>query len=100
MTRLTDRSYVQTHISGITELTPGFGINLTDTTNTMIAGTKAGAGNVILTNVDIQSSTGGPGTAGTVIQGDYIGVDATGSVGLGDGRQTCFTRPSEPACNW
>ena len=57
-------------------------VNLIDATNTTIGGTKAGAGNVILAYVNLDSSSGGTGTTGTVIQGNNIGVDSTGSVGF------------------
>ena len=51
--------------------------------NTIIGGTEAGAGNVISGNI-----TDGIGLAeastGTLIQGNYIGTDATGSTALGN----------------
>jgi titin len=56
---------------------------LTWGTNTAIGGTESGAGNVISGN----GSAGiglGPGSTGTVIQGNYIGTDATGTTVLGN----------------
>ena len=79
-------SYFNSDLSGRVPSIPLSGgnyVELLDATNTTIGGTKAGAGNVILAYVETGPSViGGMGTTGTVIQGNNIGVDATGSVGF------------------
>jgi MBG domain-containing protein len=60
------------------------GVEINGASNTIVGGTTAGARNIIAANgfsgVDIASSN-------NTVQGNYIGVNATGSVGLGN-RQT------------
>ncbi|HWD94660.1 MAG TPA: M12 family metallopeptidase [Verrucomicrobiae bacterium] len=47
--------------------------------NTIVGGTNAGAGNVISGNGQYGIFIGDPGTTGTVIEGNFIGTDASGS---------------------
>jgi titin len=60
------------------------GIQINTSNNNVIGGTDAGAGNIISGNqgdgIEINFSTG------TVIQGNYIGTDATGAAALGNRR--------------
>ena len=49
--------------------------------NTLIGGDVPGAGNVIVANATAISL--GPGGTGTTIQGNFIGTDATSTIGLG-----------------
>lgn len=47
--------------------------------NTLIGGTNTGAGNVLSGNVEYGIFIGDLDTAGTVVQGNFIGTDATGN---------------------
>jgi hypothetical protein len=75
-------NYIGTDLTGTQLLGYGAGIQVVGASNTTIGGTKAGAGNVFAGAVVI----GGyfdPGTTGVLVQGNFVGVDATGSVALG-----------------
>ena len=56
---------------------------LNDTSNTLIGGTAANAGNIISGGFGEGISVGGI-SAGTLIQGNYVGTDITGSLDLGN----------------
>ena len=47
--------------------------------NTVVGGTNAGAGNVLSGNTQYGIFVSDPDTTGTVIQGNYVGTDATGN---------------------
>lgn len=47
--------------------------------NTMVGGTNTGSGNVISGNSQYGIFIGDPATTGTIVQGNFIGTDATGS---------------------
>ena len=47
--------------------------------NTIVGGTNAGAGNVLSGNKEYGVFVGDPTTIGTVIEGNFIGTDATGN---------------------
>ncbi|HEX4265463.1 MAG TPA: M12 family metallopeptidase [Verrucomicrobiae bacterium] len=47
--------------------------------NTIVGGTNAGAGNVISANGEYGIFIGDAGTTGTVVQGNFIGTDASGN---------------------
>ncbi len=51
----------------------------TGATGTTIGGTTAGARNVISGNIDVGIVISGTGTSTTVVQGNYIGIDAAGT---------------------
>ncbi|MGA2243543.1 MAG: M12 family metallopeptidase [Verrucomicrobiota bacterium] len=55
------------------------------TTNNVVGGTLAGAGNVISGFFGYGLYLSDPGTAGNVVQGNVIGADATGTNALGNG---------------
>jgi CSLREA domain-containing protein len=74
---------------GITQLAPGFsmnGISVLSSTLVTIGGPSAGAGNVFVGGLPIE--VGGSGSA--AIEGNYINVDASGSVVLIDPATTLF----------
>ncbi len=64
----------------------GIFLDTPGSTNTLIGGTVAGAGNVISGNTtDGIQLTGLVATPATTIQGNFIGTDVTGSVAIGNG---------------
>lgn len=85
-------NYVGTNAAGTTLLVaPGnlgyFGILVEGGKNNLVGGTIAGAGNVIAgyyVGVSLGRSDG-PDTFGNVVQGNFVGTDATGMVALGNG---------------
>jgi hypothetical protein len=66
------------------------GVSVLDSPDNTIGGSASGAGNVISSNgqdgILVSSAGNGPGSPGTVIQGNDIGVDSTGELDLGNNR--------------
>lgn len=56
----------------------------TGASNNLIGGHKAGAGNLISGNNGNGVTIGDIGTTGNLVQGNYIGTDATGTLSLGN----------------
>ena len=59
-----------------------------------IGGTATGAGNVIVGNadgIDLENA----GTTGNLVQGNYIGTNAAGATGVGNGRRADGTTASD-----
>jgi hypothetical protein len=54
-------------------------------TDTIIGGTTAGAGNLISGNANFGVEISSNGTTCTLVQGNYIGTDVTGTAALGNG---------------
>jgi hypothetical protein len=75
--------YIETDLTGTRALGYATGIQVLGAANTTIGGTKAGAGNVVSGSIIVGGLYSDPGTTGTLIQGNFLGVDATGSVALG-----------------
>jgi CSLREA domain-containing protein len=74
---------------GITQLAPGFsmnGISVYSSTLVTIGGPSAGAGNVFVGGLPIEVS----GSGSAAIEGNYLNVDASGSVVLNDVLTTQF----------
>jgi hypothetical protein len=82
-------NYIGTDVTGVNRMSNGTGIALYDSPNNTIGGTMANAGNVISGNnndgVLVSSQTNGPGSTGTTIVGNLIGIDATGLTDVGNG---------------
>ena len=82
-------NYIGTDITGVNRLNNGDGIALYDSPNTTIGGSTAAAANVISGNggdgILVSSMDNGPGSTDTLIEGNYIGIDATGSIEVGNG---------------
>jgi CSLREA domain-containing protein/uncharacterized repeat protein (TIGR02543 family) len=83
-------NFIGTDGTGTVRVANGDGIGITGTRYTTIGGTDSGARNVISGNsshgIDFLS------TYGTVIQGNYIGVDVTGNSALGNNRIGIYVR--------
>jgi hypothetical protein len=62
-----------------------FGVGLWDASNNVIGGTTPGERNVISGNGDCGVYVQDPGSTGTRIQGNYIGLSAAGTSALGNG---------------
>lgn len=77
-------NYIGTTINGLAPLSNTFfGVQVCcGARSNLIGGTVNGAGNLISGNASVGIVLSDPGTDGTVIQGNRIGVDATGSVAL------------------
>ena len=84
-------NYIGTNAAGtaavaIQGTNPGPGVSIVGSTNTTVGGTSSGARNVIAGNVGsglLINATSGL-TEVTTVQGNYIGVDATGEAALGN----------------
>ncbi|MGD1019491.1 MAG: M12 family metallopeptidase [Verrucomicrobiia bacterium] len=74
-------NYIGVNVTGGTALGNGFsGIELCcGASSNMLGGTTSGAGNLISGNANYGIYLGGAGTDGTFIEGNLIGVDATGA---------------------
>ncbi len=70
--------------SAVGNMLSGIGIWGGSSSN-VIGGTVAGSRNVISGNAQYGVFVGDSNTVGTVFQGDYVGTDATGSVGIQNG---------------
>jgi hypothetical protein len=76
-------NFVGTDVTGTLPLGNGdFGVECNDANNT-IGGSAAGAGNLIAFNLNGGINTEG-GCNGLVVQGNFIGTDATGTVPMGN----------------
>ncbi len=87
-------NYIGTDVNGTAAIANVQGVAIFYASGNTVGGTDPGRRNVISGNgnritfvgngVDIEAATGLPANA-NVVQGNYIGVDATGTVGLGNG---------------
>jgi hypothetical protein len=82
--------YIGTDRTGENRLGNGNGgVALYDAPDNTVGGSALGAGNVISANgsdgVLVSSYSNGPGSLSTVIQGNTIGLDADGTIALGNG---------------
>src|SRR6185503_12156182 len=82
-------NFIGTNVSGTFALGNGLdGVFINNAPSNKIGGTSPGAGNVISGNtvfngVDVL----GAGSTGTLVQGNFIGTDVSGSIALGNGNQ-------------
>ncbi len=77
-------NYIGTDASGTLAQGNGIGVDIASGTN-QIGGTTSGVGNVISGNTGNGIILFGSGTAGNVVQGNFIGTDPTGTNTLGNG---------------
>lgn len=79
-------NYIGTDASGTIEVENMVGIAIFfGAKNNIIGGTQLGARNILSGNTEIGVAIGYPGTENNKVQGNYIGVDATGINDLGNG---------------
>ena len=77
-------NYIGTNATGTSDIGNNVGINLVGgANNNTIGGIVVGAGNVISGNDSDGLTIQGSGTSNNIVQGNIIGLDATGTVGLG-----------------
>ncbi|MBT8398185.1 MAG: CSLREA domain-containing protein [Gemmatimonadetes bacterium] len=76
-------NYIGTDVTGILAIPNDTGVLLLAPDNT-IGGTAAGSGNLISGNTGHGINLGPPNATGNLIAGNYIGVDATGTMPLGN----------------
>jgi titin len=81
---IVEGNFIGTNVIGTQKVSNGIrGVMVLESANTVLGGTQAGAGNVISGNVDsgirIDTSTG------TMVEGNLIGIDASGSRALENG---------------
>jgi titin len=84
---LVQGNYLGVNASGTAAL-GNFGVGLylvNGTSSTMVGGTADGDGNLISGNESYGIYISDPGTSNNVVQGNYIGADVTGKIGLGNG---------------
>ncbi|MCC2667573.1 MAG: repeat-containing protein [Armatimonadetes bacterium] len=79
-------NYVGTDVTGAAPLpNAANGVVVENAANNTIGGLASGAGNVISGNTAAGLALLGPGATGNLVQGNRIGVAATGTVALGNG---------------
>ena len=66
-------------------------VNVDDSANNLIGGATAAARNIISGNAGDGVFVSGASAQGNVISGNYVGVDATGTRALGNGRSGVLT---------
>lgn len=79
-------SYVGTDVTGFASVANGTGVVIRDKArDNQIGGTAAGSRNVICGNVNDQLRISGAGTTGNVVEGNHLGIDATGQSAAQEG---------------
>lgn len=82
-------NYIGTDVTGSTSLGNSSGVHIEDSDNNTVGGTSSGAGNVLSGNGaggQFGLVIEGPSASGNVAQGNYIGVKASGTGPLANGR--------------
>ncbi len=75
-------NYLGTNVAGTAALPNFFGVNISNTSNNRIGGTAPGQRNVISGNTVDGVRITGAGSNQNIVHGNYIGVDATGTVAV------------------
>jgi hypothetical protein len=86
-------NYVGTNAAGTMSIGNGRGIVAAGADST-IGGPVPAAHNVVSGNAGIGIELAGPGATGNTIQGNYVGVDATGAVALANGSDGIYIGPT------
>ncbi|NND30419.1 MAG: CSLREA domain-containing protein [Myxococcales bacterium] len=79
-------NYIGIDAAGTAALGNDLGIFVNFSPNNVIGGTESGAGNVVSGNVGLNININGLDASENILQGNYIGTDATGTVALPTGR--------------
>ncbi|MCT7954700.1 DUF4347 domain-containing protein [Laspinema palackyanum] len=83
-------NFIGTNITGQSALSNGIGLYIIAAANTTIGGLEPGSGNLISGNrsdgIDL-----GLASSDTLIAGNYIGTDVTGTLAIGNGRHGIFS---------
>jgi hypothetical protein len=82
---LVQGNFIGTDVTGTRPLANFRGIDIGNAPGNTIGGTAAGARNVISANIQSGILLDGVGGTGTLVQGNLIGTDSTGTVALGNG---------------
>ncbi|MBP8270654.1 MAG: DUF4347 domain-containing protein, partial [Sphaerotilus sp.] len=77
-------NYIGTNAVGTAAAGNAIGINIYAGAGNVVGGTTAADRNVISGNTNVGVNVSGPTTTGTIIQGNYIGTDVTGTLDLGN----------------
>ena len=84
-------NYIGTTASGAAALgNKSFGVYISNAAGNTVGGVAAGAGNVISAQGHSGIYVSGSGSSGTVVQGNYIGTDKTGTLDLGNAMHGVF----------
>jgi hypothetical protein len=88
-------NYIGTDVTGTRAFGNGSGVSLSSSSGTTVGGTSTGARNLISGNrsagIEIANS------AANLVQGNYIGTDATGTAGVGNGTGVLVANASNNA---
>jgi hypothetical protein len=79
-------NFIGTDVSGTHPLGNGrYGVRIHNgSTDNLVGGAVAGAGNVIASNINSGVDIADSGTTGNLVQGNFIGTDVTGTLALGN----------------
>ena len=78
-------NYIGTDVTGTVPLGNFRGIHIGNAPGNTVGGLAAGAGNLISANIGSGILLDGAGGTGTLVQGNLIGTDSTGTAALGNG---------------
>jgi hypothetical protein len=78
-------NFIGTDATGMVELGTTNGVNVQGASNTIIGDTSAAGRNVIAGNLDPAIYIIGPGASGNLVVGNYLGTNASGTVGMSHG---------------
>ena len=78
-------NYIGTDATGNAELGATNGVNVQGASNTIIGDSSAGGRNVIGGNLSPAVYILGPGASGNVVEGNYLGTNSSGTVGMSHG---------------
>ncbi|MFY9557500.1 MAG: FG-GAP-like repeat-containing protein, partial [Blastocatellia bacterium] len=89
---MVEGNFIGTDVAGAVDLGNAFhGVNVFDVPNNAIGGTSVAARNVVSGNNNSGITIIGAGAGGNLVQGNFIGTDAGGTLDLGNTFQGVFT---------